>query len=114
MVPVNGIPAGTDCDSEDMPEFSGDDVEIEWEEVTHSHASIGRVNEPATIVNYEVIIEVPEANWKASTILPPDAFSFEVPEEILELAEEGIVKYEVLAREASDNQTTIESCFLID
>jgi len=114
VVAVNGIPAATDCDSEDIPEFTGDDIEIEWEEVTHSHATLGRVNEPVTIVNYEVIIEVPEANWKASTILPPDAFSFEVPEEILELAEEGIVKYEVLAREASDNQTAIESCFLID
>ena len=67
-----------------------------------------------TIVNYEVIIEVPEANWKTSAILPPDVFSFEVPEEILELAEEGVVKYEVLARETSDNQTAIESCFLID
>jgi hypothetical protein len=114
VVSVNGIPAATDCDSEDLPEFTGDDVEIEWEEVTHSHPTIGRVNEPVTIVNYEVVIEVPEANWKASTILPPDAFSFEVPEEILELAEEGIVKYEVLAREASDNQTAIESCFSID
>ena len=114
VVAVNGIPAATDCDSEDIPEFSGDDIEIEREEVTHSHPTIGRVNEPVTIVNYEVIIEVPEANWKASTILPPDADSFEVPEEILELAEEGLVKYEVLAREASDNQTAIESCFLID
>lgn len=114
VVSVNGIPAATDCDSEDLPEFTGDDIEIEWEEVTHSHPSIGRINEPVTIVNYEVIIEVPEANWKTSAVLPPDAFSFEIPEEILELAEEGVVKYEVLAREVSDNQTAIESCFLID
>ncbi len=114
VVSVNGIPAATDCDGEDIPEFAADDIEIEWDEVTHSHPTIGRLNEPVTIVNYEVIVEIPEANWKVSTILPPDTFSFEIPEEILELAEEGMVKYEVLAREESDNQTAIESCFLVD
>ena len=56
--------------------------------------------------------EIDETPFRTSTILPPSATSFEVPEEILALNEE--VKFEVLVREASYNQTAVESCFEIE
>ena len=65
-----------------------------------------------TIHNYEVVIEIDDTPWVTSTILPPDATSFEVPNEILELGNE--IKFEVLVREASYNQTAVESCFEIE
>ncbi len=110
---VNGEPSAEDCDGA-LPEFADDDVVIHWEEVTHSHPTIGRINEPTEIESYEVVIEVEDADWKPSVLLPPDATEFEVPEELLELADDGQVKYEIIARGENKNQTAIESCFLVD
>ena len=64
------------------------------------------------VVNYEVVVEMEETPFRTSTILPPSAISFGVPAEILALSDE--VKFEVLVREASYNQTAVESCFCID
>ena len=47
----------------------------------------------------------------SNVILPPTTTSFEVPQEILALGDE--VKFEVLVREASYNQTGVESCFRV-
>jgi hypothetical protein len=63
------------------------------------------------VVNYEVVVEIDETPFRTSIILPPEARSFLVPEEILLLSDE--VKFEVLVREASFNQTAVESCFVL-
>ncbi len=109
---VNGIPYVMDCDEGELPEFDADeDVVIEWPPVTMSHPELGRTNEPVEIVNYEVVVEIDETPWRVSIILPSDVTEFEVPEELLGLGDE--IKYEVLARESSYNQTAVESCFAI-
>jgi hypothetical protein len=104
---VNGIPAAEDCDAA-LPVVS-DPVIIEWAPVTQSHPEIGRTGEPIEVVNYEIVVEIDETPFRSSTILPPDVMSFRVPSEILTLSDE--VKFEVLVREASGNQTAVESCF---
>ena len=79
--------------------------------MTHSHPDLGTSGVLVDVVNYEVVVEIDETPFKTSTILPPSATSFEVPEEILALSDE--IKFEVLVREASYNQTAIESCFCV-
>ena len=70
------------------------------------------------IHNYQVVIEVElevdgeEFVSELSILLPPGLTSMTVPEEFLGLGDE--FKYEVLAREASFNQTAVESCFAVE
>ena len=64
------------------------------------------------VVNYEVVAEIDETPFFVSVILPPDAGSFVVPSEIIALGDE--IKFEVLVREASYNQTGVESCFIVE
>lgn len=105
---VNGEDADTNCDDDEFTEV-GDEVTISWLPVTLSHSMLGTPNVMIDVVNYEVVVEIDETQYKTSIILPPEATSFEVPAEILKLGDE--IKYEVLVREASFNQTAIESCF---
>ena len=107
---VNGVPFVEDCDEDPVPSFDrGMPVVISWEHVTMSHEELGRTNQPIVRHNYEVVVEIDETPWNAHAILPPDANSYQVPAEILALGEE--IKYEVLVREESYNQSATESCF---
>ena len=65
------------------------------------------------VVNYEVVVEIDETIFAFNAILPHTATSFMVPPEILALSGEfdDVVKFEVLVREESYNQTGVESCF---
>lgn len=110
LVSVNGSAAADDCDA-DQPTVMAP-VTISWDPVTESHPELGRTFEPITVVNYEVVVEIDETPFRTSTILPPDVTSFQVPSEILALGEE--IKFEVLVREESFNQTAVESCFVLD
>lgn len=109
VVKVNGVDAAEDCDAE-LPVVS-DPVTISWDPVTLSHPDLGTSGVEIEVVNYEVVVEIDETPFRTSTILPPDATSFQVPSEILALSDE--VKFEVLVREASFNQTAVESCFVL-
>lgn len=111
---VNRIPAAEDCDA-DLPKVSAP-VIIRWKPVTHSHPDLGGLPVvPIEVVNYEVVVEIDDTLWVTSTILPPTAKRFKVPREIIALAEDGDeIKFEVLVREASWNQTATESCFVIN
>ena len=80
--------------------------------MTLSHPVLGNTNQPIEVVNYELVIEIDDTPWNMSAILPPDVTEFELPEEILALADE--IKYEILVREASYNQTALESCFEVE
>jgi hypothetical protein len=115
---INGITAAEDCDAVLPKVDSSSAVVIEWEPVTMSHNEIGKSGVPLkgkhAVVNYEVVVEIDETPYKTSTILPPSATSFEVPPEIIDLVDIGDeIKFEVLVREASYNQTAIESCFVV-
>ncbi len=110
---VNGLPYVEDCDEDELPVFDrADDVIIAWDPVTLSHPVLGRTNEAIEVVNYELVVEIDDTPWNVSAILPPEVTVFEVPDEILALADE--IKYEVLVREESYNQTALESCFAVE
>ena len=110
---VNGLPYVADCDEDELPVFDrAEDIVIAWEPVTLSHPVLGNTNQPIEVVNYELVIEIDDTPWNMSAILPPDVTEFELPEEILALADE--IKYEILVREASYNQTALESCFEVE
>ena len=74
---------------------------------------------PVDIHNYEVVgeseLEVDGKEFESilSVILPPDQLSLTLPKDFMDQAD-GHVKYEVLAREASFNQTAVESCFVVE
>jgi len=119
---VNGTAVALQCDDEepgyDAPTVMGD-VVIAWEAVALTHPTLGHPqNSPdISIYNYQVVVEAefetPDGEEFASVlsvILPPDVTEMTIPEEFLEQSD--TFKYEVLAREASWNQTAIESCFL--
>lgn len=115
---ADGTPAAEDCDADDLPVFyANDSIVISWDDVTQHHPGLGKPGN-IKVHSYEVVVEIDETPWKTSTILPHDATSFEVPEEILELADfdeegEAEIKFEVLVRADNYNQTAVESCFII-
>ncbi len=125
---VNDEPFATVCDDEDplynATEVSGDDgIVIAWPDVTTTHPDqrfpqdFGDGYEFA-IYNYEVVVETElevdgeEFASVLSVILPPDVTSMTIPAEFIAQGDE--FKYEVLAREASFNQTATESCFVLE
>ncbi len=110
VIRVNGVPAAEDCDEGPIP-TAGAPVTISWDDVTLSHPDLGRRNEPVTVVNYEVVVEIDDTPFKSNAILPPGQTSLTVPPEFIALIESGEdVKYEVLVGEESFNQTAFESC----
>jgi hypothetical protein len=116
-VEVNGIPAAENCDADDLPVVAkGKPVVLTWEPVEEHHPDLGEAGK-IEVMNYEVVVEIDDTPWKTSTILSPDADSFLVPQEILDLAEfedgEAEVKFEILVRATNYNQTAMESCFVI-
>jgi hypothetical protein len=109
---VNGQAApGTTCDAASLPEVA-QPIEIGWDAVTLSHPDLGRTNEPIEVLQYEVVIEREQPPpLILSVIRDPDSTSFAVPAGLVGAGEE--IKFEILVREASGNQTALESCFLV-
>lgn len=118
---VNGQPMAQTCDDED-PDYDITEVNapvtIAWPAVETSHPDLGtRPPVGVTISNYEVVVEVEvevdgeEFASVMNIVLPPGETVMTVPAQFL--AQGDQFKYEVLAREESDNQTAIESCFAI-
>ncbi len=120
---VNGIPMARQCDDEepgyDAPEISGP-VVIAWPAVATTHPDLGypQSSPDISIYNYQVVVEADidgpggeEFTTVFSVVLPPGVTQMTVPGEFLSQTDE--FKYEVLAREASWNQTAVESCFLL-
>lgn len=116
---VNGIPYDTDCEDDDIVEVSAP-ITLTWPAVDSCHPTLGEPCDPGDLEvhNYEVVLEaeIPvngdELEVKNSTILPPSAGSYTVPDGFIALSDEW--KFEILVREESFNQTAVESCFEID
>jgi hypothetical protein len=117
------VDTATECD-EDEPGYDplevATPVTLSWEPVEESHPDLGGLPVvPVTIINYEVVVEIEtevdgeDFDSVFSVILPPDVTSMTLPEAFMEQAD-GHVKYEVLAREESFNQTAVESCFVVE
>lgn len=108
-ISVSGMAAAEDCDAVPLPAVSGP-VIISWDTVTKSHPEIGRTGEPIEVVKYQVVVEREEPELLVLSVdLPPTVTQFEVPSDFIALGDE--FKFEILVREASGNQTAIESCF---
>ncbi len=107
-VELSGTPAAEDCDAVPLPTIA-EPVLITWDAVTESHPEIGRSG-AIHVDRYQVVVEKEGA--VLSVELPPDVTEFEVPPALTESGDE--VKFEILVREASGNQTAIESCFIVE
>ena len=109
---VSGVPAAEDCDADPLPSVS-EPVIISWDPVTHSHPEIGRTGEEIEVVKYQVVVEREEPTLLIYSVdLPPEVTAISVPEEFTALGDE--FKFEILVREASGNQTAVESCFEVE
>lgn len=112
----NALPVeGEECEEDDLPSVSGD-VTVAWGPVTTSHPTIGEDDAPIEIIRYQVVAEWEDDDENVfvfSFDLPaPDdvtkPMSITFPANFFRLDTE--VKFEVLVREASYNQTAVESC----
>ena len=81
-----------------------DGVVIEWDPVTTAPAGFPVQN--VEITGYQIIVE------SFQVTLPADATSVTLPEEFVDSLEAGEVLFEVLAIDASGNQTITEGSFL--
>ncbi len=120
-VTVNGEPSGPpmgaeECDEEDLPEVSNP-VVVAFDAVTTSHPSLGEeppAGEEIEIIRYRIVAEYEDEDEQVFVtevdVMPDDSdrYSVTIPEEFFVDGTE--VKFEVLAREASFNQTAFESC----
>jgi hypothetical protein len=113
-IKISGAPAAEDCDAEDLPEVDDDEpVIIRWDPVARSHPKLGRTNEKIEVVKYQVVVEREEPTLLVFSVdLPPDVTEIEVPAGFIALGD--AFKFEILVREASGNQTAVESCFEIE
>ena len=112
--PAEGLAVNTgalpeNCDVVPLPVI-GEPFDISWEAVTTSHPEIGRTGEPIDLTKYQVVLERGGPQPLAITIdLPPDVTTVQIPAGLTHSGER--IKIEIVAREASGNQTAVESCF---
>ena len=107
-------PEGEECDEESPPEISNP-VVVEFDAVTESHPTLGASDPDIEIIRYQIVAEWEDENenvFVSSTDLQPvegvDSYSVTVPPDFFVDGTE--VKFEVLVREATFNQTAVESC----
>ena len=109
-VMLNDQPAAENCDADPLPVVS-EPVTIRWDIVTLSHPTVGESG-LVVVARYQLIVERGEEELTFSIDLPPDATSFELPEDLTALADE--FKFEIIVRTDTGNQTAVESCFEIE
>lgn len=108
---ISGFPAAEDCDADPLPEVAAP-VIISWDPVTLSHPELGITNAPIEVVQYQVVVEQLGLGLTFSIELPPTTTEVQLPESFTELGDE--IKFEILVREESGNQTAVESCFELE
>ncbi len=109
-VRISGVDAAENCDVDPLPSISGDEpVVISWAPVTGSHPEIGESG-PVEVVLYQLVVE--QGDLVLSVDLPPSLTEFEVPAAFVALSDE--IKFEIIVREETGNQTAVESCFEIE
>lgn len=111
-ISVSGQLLPESCDEGPVPVI-GEPFVVTWPEVTLSHPTLGRTNEPIEVVRYQLVVEREEPALGFSVNLPPDVTGLELPTGLVSPGDE--IKVEVLVREASGgNQTATESCFEVE
>ena len=108
-ITVSGASAAVNCDAVPLPAVeAGGPVTIDWDPVESSHPTIGKSG-PVKIVRYQFFVE--QGDFKLSLDLPPTVTEFKVPATVLA---PGVVKFEIIARTATGNNTAVESCFVVE
>jgi len=98
----HAVPAGPSVSAD----VNGDRVVIRWDPVTE--APDGFPVEDVDVVAYQVLVD------PFQVTLPADATEVELPEAFVESLEKGEHPFEVLAIDASGNQTITEGTFELD
>lgn len=108
---VNWVAVPESCDADPIPSVAAP-VVVSWDPVTESHPDLGRTGEPIEVDRYQVVVEQEDLGLVYSLDLPPSQTEVELPEAFTDLGEE--FKLEILVREASGNQTAVETCFAVE
>jgi len=114
-ISISGNVAPEDCDDGNSIPSVSDPVTIAWDAVTTSHPEIGTptFSPDIDIVGYQVVVEREEPTLLVFSVdLPPSKTEVQVSPDFLDPDTE--YKLEILVREASGNQTAVETCFATD
>lgn len=107
---VSGMHAPQDCDEGPILSVS-DPVTISWDAVTQSHPTVGDSG-PIEVVSYEFALERSDPVLDFTAIIPAGVTSFQIPDALTESGEE--FAFQVLATDIGGNETSAESCFVVD
>jgi hypothetical protein len=102
-----GVPA-VNCDAPVLPVIAAP-ILIDWDPVSHSHPTVGKPG-PVEIDRYQLFVEV--EGVKFGIDLTPEMTEFGIPAEVLAVG--GHLKFEIIARTSTGNNTAVESCFLLE
>ncbi len=104
----NLAPAADECwDPGDV-----DEVVIDWDPVTHTHASLGSdTGAPLgdnSVLYYEFVVEVDDTDYKTTALIPPEITEWTVPGEFIELAAGLMVEDEETGMEVPVDEIKFE------
>lgn len=106
---VSGKP--TVCDDEEVTVVSKP-ITISWAAVTGSHPTIGKSGD-IDVVRYEVAVEREEPTTLILTAdVPPSITELVVPSALLMSRDE--IKFQILVTDGRGNETSSESCFVME
>ncbi len=103
---VSGVPAPEDCDGE-IPVVS-EPLVIAWDPVVSSHLELGRKDD-VKIDSYEVAVEGESIDYTVNV----EADVTQVTLATGAVPSGAQVKYQVLVREVQGNESSSESCFIV-
>lgn len=119
-VTVNGMPIRFPDENGECPEplqKTNGDVEIEWDTVTMSHPTIGESDPNIEIIRYQAVAEWEDEDTEETFVSSndlqaqnPQPAKMNVTISSDFFTSDTEFKVEVLVREASYNQTAVESC----
>ena len=103
---INGVRAAASCG--EGPRTVRAPVKIDWDPVTRSHPEVGR-DGPVAITRYQLFVEGDGLTMGVD--LPPMMTEFEVPRAVT--GPGTSLKFEIIARSTTGNNTAVESCFFV-
>ena len=107
-ITVDGrTPADCEADPSSMPLVPSGLVRFDWDAVTSSHPTLGKAGR-VEISRYQFFLELPGGTL--SQDLPPTVTEFDA---VVPSGAGRVLKFEIIARTASGNNTAVESCFVV-
>ncbi|MGD9365043.1 MAG: hypothetical protein PVH87_05055 [Desulfobacteraceae bacterium] len=116
-IEINGIAAAEDCDADILPTVSGP-ITISWDPVTESHPDLGKEGE-VEIEQYQLVVEqvgdgddfTLSFELSVNDENRENRWEVEIPADLIPV---GDTKFEILVRDENQNQTAVESCFIVE